>query len=208
MSGGYLSSEDSALLRGVLRSFVGENALEIGAGNGGNLVALANGFNMVVGTDLVVPGMTDWKESGTSYLLADGASCIRPHSFDIVAFNPPYLRGKPEEDAATNAGDAFEVPLRFLREALNAVKSEGRIVMLLNDQAPIHRFEAECVEHGFGMMKVAAKHLFFEELAVYVASRDPTRRDGTAIDKVAACRGPTPVPGFAYTKSGDRERVP
>ncbi|HYB76390.1 MAG TPA: hypothetical protein VEC08_05490 [Nitrososphaerales archaeon] len=177
MSREYLSSEDSALLRGVVRNFAGEGALEIGAGNGGNLIALAKSFNTVVGTDLVTPGMRDWKGHGANYLLSDAASCIRPHSIDLVVFNPPYLQGEPKEDRATNAGAAFEVPLRFLMDALRTVKPKGRIVMLLNDQAPMHMFEEECAKHGFGLAKVANKHLFFEELAVYVASSTSFRSE-------------------------------
>jgi len=166
----YLSSEDSTLLRRVLSSFEGEYALEIGAGNGGNLVELAKSFRMVAGTDLVVPGMTDWKDCGANYLLSDTASCMRPHSFDLVAFNPPYLRGDAEEDRATNAGPSFDIPYKFLMDALQAVKPEGIIVMLLNDQVPLLQFEHECERRGFRLSKVADKHLFYEELAVYVAS--------------------------------------
>jgi hypothetical protein len=60
--------------------------------------------------------------------------------------------------------------MKFLRDALRAVKPTGRIVMLLNDQAPIGEFEAECLRHGFKLSRVATRHLFFEELCVYEAS--------------------------------------
>ena len=169
MSRPYLASEDSALLRGVLRTYTGGSALEIGAGNCGNLVALAQGFETVVGTDIVLPGMTDWRTRGADFLMADGASCFQVGSFDLVAFNPPYL---PEVtvDPSTEGGAGLEVPMKFLREALRAVKRTGRIVMILNDQAPTGEFKAECLHHGFRLTKVATKHLFFEELSVYEAS--------------------------------------
>jgi methylase of polypeptide subunit release factors len=165
----YLASEDSALLREVLKEYSGGGVLEIGAGNGGNLVALANAFGMTVGTDIVQPGMTDWKTSGANFLIADGAACIQTASFDLVAFNPPYLAGEAATDPSTEGGVNLEVPTMFLREALRTVKRTGRIVMLLNDQAPVAEFEAECFRHGFRMAKVATKRLFFEELAVYEA---------------------------------------
>jgi methylase of polypeptide subunit release factors len=166
----YLASEDSALLRGVLKTYLGGSALEIGAGNCGNLAALAKGFEIAVGTDIVMPRMTDWRASGADFLIADGASCLRLGSFDLVAFNPPYLPAEVGDDPCTEGGTALEVPMRFLQDALRAVKLTGRIVMLLNDQAPIREFETECSRHGFRLSKIATRHLFFEELSVYEAS--------------------------------------
>jgi release factor glutamine methyltransferase len=90
----YIASTDSALLRRVLREHSGGSALEIGAGNGGNLVELAGRFETVVGTDLTGPGMRDWSGEGAGYVLADCASCFRDSTFDLVAFNPPYVRGE------------------------------------------------------------------------------------------------------------------
>ena len=170
MSRPYLASEDSALLREVLKTYSGGSTLEIGAGNCGNLVVLAKGFETAVGTDIVMPEMTDWRTSGSDFLMADGASCLRLGSFDLVAFNPPYLPAEVADDPSTEGGAASEVPMRFLRDALRVVKLTGRIVMLLNDQAPIGEFEAECSRHGFRLSKVATRHLFFEELSVYEAS--------------------------------------
>jgi len=170
MSRPYIASEDSALLRKVLRAYSGRSALEIGAGNGGNLVVLANGFETAVGTDIVMPGMTDWGTWGADFLIADGASCLRAGSFDLVVFNPPYLPVEVADDPSTEGGAGLEVPLRFLREALRMVKRTGRIVMLLNDQASIGEFEVECSHHGFRLTRVAKQHIFFEELSVYEAS--------------------------------------
>ena len=170
MSRPYLASEDSALLRGVLKTCSGGSALEIGAGNCGNLVVLAKSFETAVGTDVVMPGMTDWKASGADFLMADRASCLRSGSFDLVTFNPPYLPAEVADDPSTEGGAALEVSMKFLQDALRAVKLTGRIVMLLNDQAPIGEFEAECSRHGFRLAKVATKHLFFEDLSVYEAS--------------------------------------
>jgi len=170
MSRPYLASEDSALLRGALKTYAGENALEIGAGNCGNLIVLALGFETAVGTDTVMPGMTDWRGSGADFLMADGASCLRSSSFDLVTFNPPYLPAEVADDPSTEGGVSLEVPMRFLQDALRAVKPTGKIVMLLNDQAVIEEFEAECSRHAFKLAKVATKHLFFEDLSVYEAS--------------------------------------
>ena len=170
MSKPYTASEDSALLKETLKSYSGGLALEIGAGNGGNLVMLANGFQTTVGTDIAMPGMTDWRTPGANFVIADGASCLRSGSFDLVAFNPPYLPIEVGDDPATEGGPNLEVPKAFLQDAFRTVRRTGRIVMLLNNQALISEFEAQCSREGFRLTKVANKHLFFEELTVYEAS--------------------------------------
>jgi len=167
----YLASADSALIRKVLGDCSGGSALEIGAGNGGSLVDLAGRFALAVGTDVVRPGMSDWSTEGANFVLADAASCLRDSTFDLVAFNPPYLRERVR-DRATDGGLDLGVAKRFLNEALRAVKSSGKIVFLLNQEADIHSFEGMCEERGFRVRKLQSERVFFEELSVYCAERD------------------------------------
>jgi release factor glutamine methyltransferase len=166
----YLASEDSALLRNALGHYSGGICLEIGAGNGGAMLDLARRFALVVGTDLRRPGMDDWKQGGGQYLLADRASCLRDASFDLVAFNPPYLRERGTDDSTVEGGVGLEVPRRFLEEALRVVKPAGRVIMLFNDQADVSEFERTCATRGFQLRLMASKRVFFEELSVYEAS--------------------------------------
>ena len=169
----YLASEDSALLRRALEGRTGERFLEIGAGNGGNLVQLSGRFRLVVGTDLVRPAMADWKGSGADFVLADGAACLRGGAFDVVAFNPPYLP-VPVEDRAVDGGASLEVPKQFLREALRVAKKDGDVVFVLNDEANLEDFGRLAREEGFTLRPLFSKRVFFEELTAYSASRpDP-----------------------------------
>ena len=165
----YLSSEDSALLRSALGGRSGERCLELGAGNGGTLVHLSARFRLVVGTDLVRPSMTDWKKAGANFILADCASCIRSGAFDLVAFNPPYVRAGVE-DRAVDGGVDLEVPRRFLQEALRVARDE--VVFVLNDEADLQEFRDICAGAGFGLRPVASRRMFFEELTVFSAKRD------------------------------------
>lgn len=171
----YLASEDSALLRKTLRDYSGRSCLEIGAGNGGNLVDLSDRFARVVGTDLVRPAMSDWK-AGADFVLADGASCFTGSSFDLVAFNPPYTPGDGTGDVAVDGGRSQEVARRFLADALRMVKKSGKVVFLLSDDAEFGVFEKMCAELGFTLRRVAARRGFFEELTVYEASPGDQRR--------------------------------
>jgi len=172
MSGdAYIASEDSALLRSALKGASGGRCLEMGAGNGGNLLELRKGFSVVVGTDLVRPSASDWRGNGVDYVLADGASCLRPDSFDLVAFNPPYLAVKASDDRAVEGGERLEVPKAFLREAIRTVKGTGRVVFLLNDEADVREFEMICAARSFALSRVDSRRVFFEELAVYSAAQ-------------------------------------
>ncbi len=171
MSGkAYISSDDSALLRKALRGHSGGSALEIGAGNSGGLRVLSEGYSLVVGTDVVRPVMSDWKGEGASYVLAEGASCLRDSVFDLVAFNPPYLATAEAGDAAVEGGEGLEVPKGFLREALRTVKKNGTVVFLLNDEADEEEFSSVCAEMGFRLSRVHSERVFFEELRIYAAS--------------------------------------
>lgn len=174
----YLASDDSAFLRDVLQAYRGESCLEVGAGNAGNLIDLAGRFRTVVGTDLVRPAMKDWKEKGVDYVLADGSSCLRTSTFDLVAFNPPYLREIGTNDRAVEGGQGLEVPKKLLAGALRVVNPRGRVVMLLNQDVDVEEFEKICWTYGFHLSKLATKRLFFEELSIYEASakRGPRRQ--------------------------------
>lgn len=152
--------------------YSGSKCLEVGAGNGGNLVELLRKFEFVAGTDIVAPGMRDWSQEGAHYILADRGSCFRDGTFDLVIFNPPYLTTDGVIDVAVDGGKNGEIPLSFLREALRVVKDTGKVLMLVNDESPLSEFERECTRRGFLLTKVAGRHLFYEDLSVYEARSD------------------------------------
>ncbi|HXW94154.1 MAG TPA: hypothetical protein VEJ19_00410 [Nitrososphaerales archaeon] len=166
----YISSEDSAFLRSALQGLTGGSCLEIGAGNCGNLIELRRGFNLVVGTDLLRPTTSDWKEKGIEFVLTDEASCLRADAFDLVVFNPPYLAVEVSEDRTVEGGRELEIPKEFLREALRTVKRTGKVVFLLNDEADAGEFEELCCNKSFVLTRLASRRVFFEELRAYSAT--------------------------------------
>ncbi len=166
----YIASEDSALIRKVLRDQSGRRALEMGAGNGGNIIDLAHRFDLVVGTDIVRPGMSDWSGAGADFVLADSASCFGDSTFDLVAFNPPYVRAEVI-DRAVDGGADLEVPKRFMEDAMRVVRTGGKVVFLLSGDADVREFEAICSARGFRVREAASEPGFFEKLSVYVAER-------------------------------------
>lgn len=165
----YLAAEDSALLRTALKRYSGRRCLEMGSGNGGNLMQLAKTFVLTVGTDLTRPSTTDWLGSAST-IMADSASCFRDESFDLVAFNPPYLGSEEVRDIAVDAGPGHEVLLRFLREALRVARKDGKVVFLASEETPPTILEKECGIAGFRLCEIASERGFFERLVVYEAS--------------------------------------
>jgi release factor glutamine methyltransferase len=177
--GPYAAAEDTALLGKAIRGRCKGACLEIGAGNGGNLVDISGNSELAVGTDIVRPGISDWTLAGANYVLADRASCFREGAFDTVVFNPPYLRSEGVRDVAVDAGTDDEVPLAFLREALRVVKDSGRIIMLLSGEKASDRVGEECARRGFVLTRIGGRHLFYEELSVYEAGKArPSETDG------------------------------
>ena len=131
----YIAAEDSELLRSVIASYSGSSCLEIGAGNGGGLLELANRFSLAVGTDLVLPRVSDWSGKGAEFVLTDVASCLRDRSFDLVAFNPPYLATDSVEDRATDGGsDAMKKLVKPLRHGQITIPKEFREALALGDE--------------------------------------------------------------------------
>lgn len=167
----YLPSEDSELLRRAVRAYSGESCLEMGAGKAGTVIELAESFELAVGTDLVPPGRLDWKGQPGNFVLADRATCFKDESFDLVAFNPPYLPSETIEDIAVDGGSGgVEVPLRFLKEALRVVRRSGKVVMLLSSQDSFQEIKSECAKRNVGLRRIAEKWLFFEGLYILEAS--------------------------------------
>ena len=173
----YLSSDDSALFRKVLRRYSGESCLEIGAGNGGGLIELSRGFEMAVGTDLQPPSDSSWRRDSVELVLADSAGCFREGSFDLVAFNPPYVPSDRLTDRAVDGGkEGEEVMMRFLTDAMRVSKRGGEIVVLLSSENPLAPIERLCQQNGFSVRLLETKRLFYETLTVYEVSRNGNAR--------------------------------
>ena len=168
----YIYSEDSRLLGRVISSLEDSvSFLEIGVGNGKNLVSVKDKFRVVVGTDLNLEVRGDFR-SAVELVVADKASCFRSSSFDLVAFNPPYVPSEGIEDRTIDGGrNGIEIPLEFLSSALEVLKPAGRVVMVVSSEDSIDELEDFCEKRGLKSKKIAEVSLFFESLYVYLINR-------------------------------------
>lgn len=169
----YLSREDSELLRQALQSYSGNCCLEIGFGYGSNLLSLQRRFALIIGTDVQrTDGIERLRESGMDAVLADGATCFRPWSFDLVIINPPYLPSEEILDKTVDGGrGGFEVARHLLGHALSVLRSEGKILVVLSSETSKDDFDLFCKIQGLSTRLVSSKRLFFETLSVYELRR-------------------------------------
>lgn len=168
----YRPSDDTFLLRSALSGQRGHSFLEIGAGNFGSLSELEKNFDLVVGTDLIKPDNIKEIICRGEIIIADSATCFRENTFDLVAFNPPYLPSEEIIDLTIDGGkEGIEVALRFLSEAIRVVKSNGKIIFLLSSHNPIEKVEELCKVNGFKLRKLKEKRLFFESIYILEAYR-------------------------------------
>ncbi len=175
----YRPSEDSRLLVDAIALRKGERFLEVGTGTG--LVALhAACIARAVATDAsrraVELARANARRNGLDLAVVHtnlAAGLKGP--FDVVAFNPPYLEGKPLDalDLAWAGGaQGSEISMRFLADLPRILAPEGRAYLLLSRANEPARTEAEQSLH---VRVVAHRRLFFEELEVLeITQRGPS----------------------------------
>ncbi len=166
----YRPSDDSRLLLEAIELRRGERFLEVGTGAG--LIALhAARLGTAVATDanraaVVLARCNASKNRLPVRIVQTNLAAGVRGPFDVVAFNPPYLEGRPgdERDRAWAGGEGgSEISLRFLHDLPRLLASQGRAYLLLSRA---NREARAVAERTFRAKPVATKRLFFEDLDV------------------------------------------
>jgi len=172
----YNPSDDSYLLLKCVEVSSGESFLEMGTGTG--LVALhaAKLGARVTAADVNPNAVECARKNAASndikleVVRSDLFEKITG-SFDVIAFNPPYLPGTASstswvEKAWAGGEEGSEMAMRFLEGAWRHLAPGGRIYMVLSSvgglmsllKAAKERYESEMLDE---------KHMFFESIFVY-----------------------------------------
>lgn len=168
----YLPSEDTKLLVRALSRYEGGKCLEIGFGSGAVLRSVRLRFSISVGTDVVSLEQARSARASGEVILSDRASCFRAETFDIVAFNPPYLPSREILDKTVDGGEGgTSVAKSFLEDALRVLRPGGRILALLSDHSDLAGFESHCSGLGLSVREADRMKLFYESLVVYEIRR-------------------------------------
>ncbi len=96
--------------------------------------------------------------------------------FDLIIFNPPYLpldKNEPKQSqlATTGGKKGHETIERFINQADNYLKKNGRILLLFSSLTNKNKIDEIIQNNLFDTKLVASTNLFFEELYVYLITR-------------------------------------
>ena len=172
----YSPEEDSYLLSRILKKkipkLVKKNPdlkfLEIGSGSGIQLqTAFDSGIKKenIFSCDVNPQAVKECKKLGFNCIKSDLFEKING-KFDLIVFNPPYLPTDESEPldsrlATTGGKNGSEIINRFLKQAKNYLKKDGKIFLVSSSLTKGLDFS------GYKKKKIGEEKLFFEKLFVF-----------------------------------------
>jgi release factor glutamine methyltransferase len=168
----YCPSDDTYLLIKALDVTPGDKALEIGCGSGLVSLHMAKAGALVTAVDVNFEAVIGAKAAAglnglrLEAIRSDLFQNVQGR-FDVIVFNPPYLRGEGDEvsDLAWAGGKTGTETLgRFLQQAPEHLDKTGRIVVIVSSD--MEQGSLKKILEPFQIIELAAQHLFFEELRV------------------------------------------
>ncbi len=186
--GVYPPSEDTMLLLGAVDVHARERILEIGTGTG--VIALhAAKVAHVVATDVNPTAVSLVRKNALKNDLSlavvrcDVFDGLRG-TFDVIAFNPPYLEGDVvggwDERAWRGGMKGIELTKRFLQGLPHHLTDRGHAYLLIRSD----QIEALMLtKNTFDVKIVARRKLFFEELLVFELSRRTATNFNSSFEK-------------------------
>lgn len=105
-------------------------------------------------------------EDNIQVLQGDLFSPLTDQRFDLILFNPPFHRGRPNNglDHAWRGEDVFE---RFAAELRDRLNPDGQALLVLSSDGDGHELLALLAEQGFAVTIKAEKNLVNEQLTMY-----------------------------------------
>jgi release factor glutamine methyltransferase len=172
----YNPSDDSFLLLRAVEVSPGESFLEMGTGSG--LIALhaAKLGAKVTAVDINPKAVDCAKRNAARNQLA--IEVLRSDlfenvtgTFDVIAFNPPYLPGTASstswiEKAWAGGGEGSEVAVRFLDQAWRHLTPDGRMYMVLSSVGGLMSV-LKAAKSMYVTEMIEEKHMFFESMYSY-----------------------------------------
>ncbi len=164
----YEPAEDSFLLEEQVKKYAKGKVLDMGAGSGIQSEAAKN--SDVLAADINPEVVSYLKKKGIKAIESDLFSNIKG-KFDLIIFNPPYLpkdKREPKDSSISTAGGekGNEIIERFLKQAKNYLKKDGKILMVFSSLTP--DIDKIIEKYNYKYKKLSEKSLFFETLYVYI----------------------------------------
>jgi HemK-related putative methylase len=105
-------------------------------------------------------------EDNIEVLHGDLFDPLTDQRFDLILFNPPFHRGRPNDglDHAWRGEDVFE---RFTAELRDRLNPGGQALVVLSSDGDGHELVALLAEQGYAVTIRAEKNLVNEQLTMY-----------------------------------------
>ena len=174
----YVPAEDSYLMSEILKEQIPPlleknpdlKFLEIGAGSG---IHLETAYNLGVKKKNIFS--SDINKNSVSHCNLLGFNCVHSDLFEnikekysLIIFNPPYLpedSREPESSRLSTTGGkkGNEIILRFLKDAKDYLKKDGKIFLITSTLSE----DVDFNELGYSAKEIGCESLFFERLCVW-----------------------------------------
>ncbi len=174
----YKPAEDSYLMSKILKEkiplLIKQNPelkfLEIGSGSGIHLeTAKKSGIKKenIFSVDINPKSVEHCKLLGFQCIESNLFEKINK-KYEIIIFNPPYLpenksEPKDSQTATTGGKKGNEIIIRFLEQAKNHLKENGKIFIITSSLSEDINFE----KIGYNAKEIGCEKLFFERLCIW-----------------------------------------
>ena len=148
--------------------------LDLGTGSGVGAVFTARRGAKVTAVDINpeavrcarLNALLNRLEDNIQVLQGDLFSPLTDQRFDLILFNPPFHRGRPDNglDHAWRGEDVFE---RFAAELRDRLNPDGQALLVLSSDGDGHELLALLAEQGFAVTIKVEKNLVNEQLTMY-----------------------------------------
>lgn len=174
MNGYYLPAEDSSLLANAVLHNIKESDifLDVGTGSGYISLKMKGKCSRIISSDINAEACRQAILNSGEAVMCDLLNAFKENSFDIVAFNPPYLPndGKKFEkwfDLATIGGETGrEIIEIFLNDVKRILTSEGSVFLLVSTETGIQKVKEYAASKGFLADTIAEDSYHSEKLVV------------------------------------------
>jgi release factor glutamine methyltransferase len=175
--GVYRPCDDSFLLAENLRVSEGEKVLDMGTGCGIQGILAAKQGALVKACDISTQAVDCAKHNAAKNgveMDVIGSDLFQrvKGTFDLIAFNPPYLPSDPAEALSPEAlawdggRTGREVALRFISRCAEHLEPGGRVLLVASSLSGIKEVEMELSREGIRPRILGRRRFFFEELCL------------------------------------------
>lgn len=151
----------------------GAEVLDMGTGSGVCALFAARHARSVVGVDINpaavrcahINALMNGMEDKIEVLQGDLFAPVAGRRFDIVLFNPPFVRGTPRSDA-DRAWRSTDVAERFAADLGAHLKPSGFALLLLSTYGDASWFVSQLRQRDFALRAVAEREYINEQLTL------------------------------------------